>query len=358
MIKGTAMNEILITGGAGYIGSHAVKRLLQENYKVHVLDNFTTGFRQALENLKKYGDIDVIETDLRDGEGVKVALTGENLKKVSTVLHFAGVLSVNESMQNPQKYFLNNLMGSVNLLEAMREARMKNIIFSSTCATYGNSRYLPIDEKHPQDPTNPYGESKLMVEKAVKWYSELFGLHHVIFRYFNVFGSDPDCDIGYSSLPAVHLVQSAVRGALGLSPFKVTCAANFKTRDGTPVRDYIDVIDLVDAHFKAVKYLESGGDSDILNLGTGKGFTVYEIIDQVEKTVGNRFDRIPGEVRQGEYAEVYANYDKAREKLGWNPSTSLETGINNLVKWFKKYPDGFKMCPSPSNPIVLTKEPN
>ena len=335
-------NEILITGGAGYIGSHAVKRLLKENYVVHVLDNFTTGRRQALENLKKYGDVRIIEADLRDGEALKKALRADNMANVSTALHFAGVLSVSESMQNPYKYFQNNVLGSINLLETLREAGVKNIIFSSTCATYGNSQYLPIDEKHPQQPTNPYGESKLMVEKAIRWYAELFGVHFVIFRYFNVFGSDPDCDIGYSSLPATHLVQSAVRGALGLSPFKVTCADNFKTRDGTPVRDYIDVIDLVDAHFKAVKYLESGGDSDIFNLGTAKGFTVYEIVDQVEKTVGNKFDRIPGEVRLGEYAEVYANYDKAREKLGWNPSTSLETGINNLVRWFRKYPDGLK----------------
>ncbi|HAI62606.1 MAG: UDP-glucose 4-epimerase [candidate division WWE3 bacterium GW2011_GWF2_41_45] len=336
------MNEILVTGGAGYIGSHAVKRLLKENYKVHVLDNFTTGRRQALENLRKYGEINVIEADLRDGEKVKNALTAGSLKNVSTVLHFAGVLSVSESMQNPHKYFLNNLMGSVNLLEAVREAGIKNIIFSSTCATYGNSQYLPIDEEHPQNPTNPYGESKLMVEKAIKWYSALFGLKYVIFRYFNVFGSDPDCDVGYSSLPSVHLVQSAVRGALGLSPFNVTCADNFKTRDGTPVRDYVDVVDLVGAHFRAVKYLEKGGASDIFNLGTGKGYTVYEIIDQVEKTIGNKFDRNPGEIRQGEYAEVYANFDKATASLGWNPSTSLETGINNLVNWFKKYPEGLE----------------
>ncbi|KKS30762.1 UDP-glucose 4-epimerase GalE [candidate division WWE3 bacterium RIFOXYB1_FULL_43_24] len=336
------MSEILITGGGGYIGSHAVKRLLQENYKVHVLDNFTTGRRQALENLKKYGDICVIEVDLRDAERVKKALTAESMKNISTVLHFAGVLSVSESMRDPQKYFLNNLMGSVNLLEAIKETGIENIIFSSTCATYGNSQYLPIDEKHPQNPTNPYGESKLMVEKAIKWYSELFGLHYVIFRYFNVFGSDPDCDVGYSSLPSVHLVQSAVRGALGLSPFMVTCADNFNTRDGTPVRDYVDVVDLVDAHFKAVMYLEKGGANEIFNLGTGKGYTVYEIVDQVEKTVGNKFDRNPGEIRMGEYAEVYANFDKAAASLDWNPSTSLETGINNLVSWFKKYPDGLE----------------
>ena len=333
-------NEILVTGGAGYIGSHAVKKLLKENYVVHVLDNFSTGRRQALENLKKYGDLRIMEVDLRDGEAVKKALA--DMDNVSTALHFAGVLSVSESMHDPRKYFETNVMGSVNLLEALREAGIKSIIFSSTCATYGNSQYLPIDEKHPQEPTNPYGESKLMVEKAIRWYSELFGLRYVIFRYFNVFGSDKDCDIGYSTLPAPHLIQSAVRGALGLSPFKVTCADNFNTRDGTPVRDYIDVVDLVDAHFKAVKYLESGGGSDIFNLGTGKGFTVYEIVDQVEKTVGNKLDRMSGEVRPGEYAEVYANYVKAKEKLGWVPSTSLETGINNLVNWFRKYPEGLK----------------
>ncbi len=334
-------NEVLTTGGGGYIGSHAVKRFLNEGYKVYVLDNFSTGFRQALENLRKYGELEVIEADLTDFDKVHNLFSQGPLKGVSTVLHLAGALVVSESMSNPRKYFINNLAGSVNLLESMKDAGVKNIIFSSTCAVYGDSNYVPMDEKHLLNPTNPYSESKLMVENAIKWYSGIFGIRYVIFRYFNVFGADPDSDIGYSSYPPTHLVPNAVRGAMGLASFKVTCANTFKTKDGTPVRDYVDVCDLADAHFRAVKYLDSGGESDVFNLGTGRGYSVYEIIDQVEKVVGKKVDRSPGEARPGEYSESYANFDKAREKLGWEPITTLEEGIKNLVRWFEKHPNGY-----------------
>lgn len=181
-------SKVVITGGAGYIGSHAVKRFLKEGYSVCVLDNFSTGVRQVLENLKKYGDLEVIDVDLTDFDELREVFSSGRMDSIDTVMHFAGVISVSESMEDPRKYFSNNLMGSINLLESMKAAGIKNIVFSSTCGTYGNSQYLPVDESHPQNPNNPYGESKLMVEKVIKWYSELFGLKYVIFRYFNVSG--------------------------------------------------------------------------------------------------------------------------------------------------------------------------
>jgi len=334
-------SEVLITGGGGYIGSHVVKKFLKAGYKVFVLDNFSTGFRQALDNIKKYGELEVIEADLTDFEKVHQLFSQGPLKAAATVLHFAGALVVSESMRDPRKYFINNLAGSVNLLESMRSADIKNIIFSSTCAVYGDSQYVPIDEEHPLNPTNPYSESKLMVEKAIKWYADIFKLKYVIFRYFNVIGADPDSDVGYSSYPPTHLVPNAVRGALGLAPFKVTCANTFNTRDGTPVRDYVDVCDLADAHYMAMLYLEKGGESDIFNLGTGRGYSVYEIIDQVEKIVGKKLDRSPGEPRPGEYSESFANFGKASGKLGWKPAATLEESIRNLVRWFERYPNGY-----------------
>lgn len=337
----TKSKKVIVTGGAGYIGSHAVKRLLKEGYDVCVFDNFSTGFRQALENLKKYGNLKVEEVDLSDMGLLRKVFSSNSFADVSTVLHFAGALVVSESMSNPRKYFINNLSGTVNLLECMKDCGISNIVFSSTCAVYGNSKYVPLDENHPVSPTNPYSESKLMVEKALKWYSEIFGVKHLIFRYFNVFGADPDLDIGYSSNPSTHLVPNAVKGALGIESFKVTCATNFPTKDGTPVRDYVDVNDLADAHFKAVGYLQSGKSGEIVNLGTGKGYSVYEIIDIVEKVTGAKIDRAKGEARSGEYSEVYANYDKAAQLLGWSPVTTLEDGVRNLVAWFEKYPNGY-----------------
>lgn len=334
--------KVIVTGGAGYIGSHAAKRLLKEGYDVVVLDNFSTGFRQAPENLRKYGNLKVEEVDLSDMDSLRKVFSTNSLGDVSSVLHFAGALVVSESMSDPRKYFINNLSGTVNLLECMKDCGINNIVFSSTCAVYGNSKYVPLDEEHPVSPTNPYSESKLMVEKALNWYAEIFGMKYLIFRYFNVFGADPDLDIGYSSNPSTHLVPNAVKGALGIEPFKVTCATNFSTRDGTPVRDYVDVNDLADAHYKALVYLQSGKSSEIVNLGTGKGYSVYEIIDVVEKVTGAKIDRSKGEARSGEYSEVYADYDKAAKLLGWTPGTSLEEGVQSLVRWFEKYPHGFR----------------
>lgn len=335
-------DSVLITGGAGYIGSHVVKRFLKEGRRVVVVDNFLTGFRQALENLKKYGDLEVIEADLTDLESLKRKLSVLKPGEISTALHFASLIIVSESMVDPYKYFRNNFLGALNLLESMKGLEIKRLIFSSTCAVYGNAEYLPIDEKHPFHPTNTYGESKFFIERTIDWYSKIFDMRYVIFRYFNVTGADPDSELGYSSKASTHLIQNAVKGALGIAPFHVTCPTNLKTRDGTPVRDYVDIVDMADAHLRAYEYLSEGKESNVFNLGSGNGFSVYEIINEVEKILGVKLERNKSEPRAGEYEELVANYDKAKKELGWEPSISLGEGIKNLANWFKKYPTGFE----------------
>ena len=259
---------------------------------------------------------------------------------IDCVLHFAALCLVNESMEKPEEYFENNVTGSLNLFEAMREHSVSNIVFSSTCATYGDSNYLPVDEKHPQNPTNPYGESKLIVEKMLDWYHKLHGFNYVIFRYFNVCGADPDADIGDSKKPSQLLVQNAVRGAMGIEPFNLTCP-KVDTPDGTPIRDYVDVVDLIDAHFLAYKYLNNKGKSEVFNLGTGKGSSVEEIVSTVETVMKANITRTRTEPRKGEYAQVYANFDKARNVLKWYPKTNITSSIEKLKNWYNNYPKGF-----------------
>jgi UDP-glucose 4-epimerase len=332
------MRDILITGGAGYIGSHAVKKFLKEGYRVIVIDNLYRGYEDALDNLKNYGDLKFYKVDLKDKDEVEKVLGIE--KDIDCVLHFAALCLVNESMEKPEDYFENNVLGSLNLFEAMRKNDLKNIVFSSTCATYGDAKYLPVDEDHPQEPSNPYGESKLIVEKMLDWYQKLHGFNYVIFRYFNVCGADPDGDIGDSKKPSQLLLQNAVRGALGIEPFNLTCP-KVDTPDGTPIRDYVDVNDLVEAHFLAYKYLDNKGKSGVFNLGTGKGSSVEEIVSTVEAVMKTNIARNKADPRKGEYAKVYANFNKAKDVLNWYPKTNIDNSIKYLMNWYNKYPNGF-----------------
>lgn len=338
------MQKILITGGAGYIGSHAVKLFLEKGYDVSVLDNFFTSNKDALTALQDLGSLQVFEADLRDSEATNKVFS-EN--KFDAVLHFGALCSVGDSMKTPELYFENNVCGSLNLLKAMHtgggnsQNKVEKLIFSSTCATYGESQYLPIDENHPQNPTNPYGESKLLVEKMVKWFAKIYDLKFVIFRYFNVCGASTDGLVGDAKNPSPHLVQNVVRGALNIEPFNLTCSTEFDTPDGSPIRDYVDVRDLVDAHFKAYEYLANGGQSDYINLGTGKGFSVLEIVKQVEDILGVEMPRNSAEIRPGEYAAVYADYTKAKQKLNWEPTKTLKDSVESLVKWYKSHPKGY-----------------
>jgi len=331
------MQTILITGGAGYIGSHAVKLFIEKGYKVVVVDNLFRGYKQAIEILGKYGDLDFIQADLKNKSEIDQVF---ETHKIDAVLHFAALCLVNESMEKPEMYFENNILGSLNLLETMRTHNVNKLIFSSTCAVYGEAQYLPIDEQHPLNPTNPYGESKLAVEKIIKWYGIAHNMKYAILRYFNVCGADDTSEIGDSKKPSQLLLQNAVRGALNIEPFYLTCP-KVDTPDGTPIRDYIDVNDLVEAHYLALKYIEDTNSSDIFNIGNGKGYSVKEIVKSVEKILNVSIKENHAEARKGEYAKVYANNTKAVEKLGWTPKRELTNSVQNLKSWYIKFPKGY-----------------
>jgi len=333
------MKTILITGAGGYIGSVATSLLLENGYNVVAVDNFSTGYLAPLELLQNtYGKerIKIITVDLK---GFFAHVFEEN--QIDAVLHYAASCSVNESMQKPQKYFTNNSSATQRLLHTMVDHKVDKIVFSSTCAVYGEAEYVPIDEIHPTHPANPYGESKLISETFLKWYSTQKMLRYVALRYFNVCGATDDTKIGDSKKPSVHLMQNAVRGALGLEPFYLTCG-KFDTKDGTPVRDYVNVVDLNRAHLLALEYLFKGGESEIINLGTGTGNSVLEIVKKVEEVTGAKIHLDTGSERAGEYATMIASIEKAQRVLGWKPTHSLEDSVRSLVSWYTNRPKGWE----------------
>ncbi len=333
------MKKILVTGAGGYIGSVATYLLLQNGYQVVAVDNFSTGYRQPLEFLQdKFGKNKLInyEFDLRHD----LTPLFEEEKNIDAVFHYAASCLVDESMKDPAKYFSNNVCGSQNLLNTLLKYGINKVIFSSTCAVYGEAAYFPIDEKHPTDPTGPYGESKLMTEKIIKWYGKLKNLHYIVLRYFNVCGASDDGAIGDSKKPSTLLVQNAVRGALGIEPFFLTCP-EVPTPDKTPVRDYVNVVDLNLAHIKALEYLFNGSQSEIINLGTGNGDSVLEIIGKVREVTGVKFGLKKTTPREGDDAKKIASIEKAEKVLGWRPERTIKDSIESLMKWYKGHPTGW-----------------
>ena len=331
--------KILVTGAGGYIGSVATYLLLQEGYNVVAIDNFSTGYEEPLKLLKqKYGDkkFTYYKADLRDD----LSPIFKKEKGIDAVLHYAASCVVDESMKNPIKFFGNNVCGTQNLLSTLQEFKINKLVFSSTCAIYGDAEYMPIDEKHPTNPVNPYGESKLIVEKIIQWQGKLAGLKYVIFRYFNVCGASDDGLIGDSKKPSSLLVQNAVRGALGIEPFYITCP-EVNTPDKTPIRDYINVVDLDLAHLKALGYLFDGGEPEIINLGTGTGTSVLEVIKKVEKQTGHKFDLKKTAPREGENDQAKAKINKAKKVLSWSPTRKIEDSVESLIKWYKTHPNGW-----------------
>ena len=332
------MKKILVTGGGGYIGSVATYLLLQKGYEVVVIDNFSTGYEEPLKKFKnkfkskfRYYDADLKKP---------LDPIFKKEKGIDAVLHYAAHCLVNESMENPQKYFSNNVCGSQNLLSTILKYDIKKIVFSSTCAVYGEAKYVPIDEKHPTNPSNPYGESKLLIERMLQWYGKLSDLKYVILRYFNVCGASDDGEIGDSKKPSVLLVQNAVRGALRIEPFYLTCL-KVDTPDGTPIRDYINVVDLNEAHVLALEYLFRGGKSEIINLGTGSGNSVLEVVDKVQEATSFKFDLKRTEPRKGEPTKLVADIKKAKKILGWEPKRTIKDSVKSLVKWYKLHPNGW-----------------
>lgn len=334
------MSKILITGCGGYIGSIAANLFLKAGYQVIGLDNFQTGYKKPIEFLEnKFGKdkFKFFEADLKSD----LSPIFKNETGISAVVHFAASCIVDESMKDPFKYFNNNVSGTVNLLSAIDKFGIKNIIFSSTCAVYGEAEYYPIDEKHPLNPTTPYGASKKMAEEVIRWFGKIKGIQYCILRYFNVCGANDDGTVGDSKKPSTLLVQNAVRGALGIEKFYLTCP-EVNTPDKTPIRDYIDVVDLNEAHLKAFEYLVSAGKSEIINLGTGTGYSVLEVIDQVKKLTGINIPIEKANTRSGDDAKKIADIKLAKKILGWQPKRTIEDSVKSLLVWYKNHPNGWE----------------
>lgn len=332
------MTKILITGCGGYIGSVSTDLFLSKGHEVVGIDNFQTGYKEPLELLqKKYPNkFRYYEVDLKKD----LSSIFEKEKNIDAVIHYAASCLVDESVRDPGKYFVNNVAVTSNLLATMDKYSIKNIIFSSTCAVYGEVEYFPIDEKHPLKPTTPYGASKKMAEEVIQWFANLKKIHYCILRYFNVCGATDDGSIGDSKKPSSLLVQNAVRGALGIEKFYLTCP-QVNTPDKTPIRDYIDVVDLNEAHLKALDYLLSGGDSEMINLGTGTGNSVLEVINQVKKLTGVIIPIEKANTRLGDDAKKIADISKAEKILGWKPKRTIEDSVKSLLIWYKNHPQGW-----------------
>ncbi len=330
--------KILVTGAAGYIGSIATDLFLKNGYEVVALDNLSRGYKAPIELLQqKYGDkFKFYEKNLADD----LSEIFEQNKDIESVVHYAALCLVSESMDEPQKYFTNNVSGTQNLLSTMIKYGVKNIVFSSTCAVYGETEPEAVSEDHATNPANPYGESKLITEKIIEWYGKLGMLNYVILRYFNICGATDDGEIGDSKKPSQLLMQNAVRGALGIEPFILTCP-EVDTPDKTPIRDYINVVDLNEAHLAALKYLTEGGTSEIINLGTGTGNSVLEIVEKVEEATGKQIEKNKGNTRKGEYPVAIANIQKAKEILSWEPKRTIADSVKSLVTWYTAHPHGW-----------------
>ena len=325
---------ILVTGGGGYIGSHCVLALLEKGCRVRIFDNFSTGHRETVETLKKIGGekLDFVEGDLLQLKDFEQAF--EN-SQIEAVVHFAAFSQVGESVKDPGKYYRNNVSGTLNLLDTMRKFGVDKIVFSSTAATYGEPVRVPIDENHPQVPINPYGQTKLTVEKIMDDYDRAYGLKSVRLRYFNVAGADGKSRIGEWHAPETHLIPNILKSTFGSGKIFEMYGDDYKTHDGTCVRDYINVEDLAQAHLLALEYLKKGGKTDFFNLGTKEGNTVKEVFDLCEKVTGQT---IPVKVmarREGDPAVLVADNSKAKSVLNWIPKNSLEDSIKTAYEWEK-----------------------
>ncbi|NEO61809.1 MAG: UDP-glucose 4-epimerase GalE [Moorea sp. SIO4G2] len=322
---------VLVTGGAGYIGSHAVLALLGAGYNVVVLDNLVYGHRDIVEDVLK---VKLVVGDTND----RVLL--DNLFSdydISAVMHFAAYAYVGESVTDPAKYYRNNVTGTLTLLEAMVAASINKLVFSSTCATYGVPKTVPIPEDHPQNPINPYGASKLMVERILSDFHTAYDLKSVTFRYFNAAGADPEGRLGEDHTPETHLIPLVLLTALGKRESISMFGTDYPTADGTCIRDYIHVQDLASAHVLGLDYLLKGGDSEIFNLGNGNGFSVKEVIEAARLVTKQQIKAIECDRRPGDPPALVGSSDKARQLLGWYPEYSdISTILSHAWQWHQK----------------------
>ncbi len=324
-----ANGTILVTGGCGYIGSHVTRQLHEQGYKAVILDNLSTGFRAALLNNEK-----LYAADISDEVTLDTVFTEQ---KIDAVMHFAAALIVPESVENPIKYYRNNTFNTLKLISAITKHKVPALIFSSSAATYGQPKKVPVFEDGIQDPESPYGTSKLMSEKMIKDIAVATGLRYIILRYFNVAGADPEGRLGQRTPEATHLLKVATETATGKRPGMSIFGTDYPTRDGTCIRDYIHVEDLATAHILALKHLLKGGKSNIYNCGYGRGSTVQEVIDTVKKVSGNDFKVTKVPRRPGDVAEIVAGAAKIRSELNWIPKfDNLETIVRHAYNWEKK----------------------
>jgi len=325
---------ILVTGGAGYIGSHTVRELLKNNNEVIVLDNLEKGHKQAIEGIRlEIGD-------LRDKDFVNNVFTKND---ISCVIHFAGYIEVGESVKEPLKYYHNNVISTLNLLSAMRDTGVRNIVFSSTAAVYGEPESTPITEEQNTKPTNPYGATKLCVENILKYAHRAHNIKYIALRYFNASGADESGEIGEAHQPESHLIPIVLQTILGKREKVMIFGDDYSTSDGTCVRDYIHVNDLADAHILAMNKLSDNCISNVYNLGNGRGFSVKQVIDTVKEVTGSNVEYAITDRRSGDPAILIASSDKAKRELGWHPQRqNLRTIVQTAWNWHKKHPEGYK----------------
>jgi UDP-glucose-4-epimerase GalE len=330
---GSEPMTVLVTGGAGYVGSHTVRQLVRRGTRVLVLDNLSHGHPAAIDEgarlvVGDVGDSGLLRRLVRDEE-------------IAAVIHLAADKSVEESLRDPGRYFRNNVGNTLTLLDACVEAGVTSFVFSSTCAVYGNPAELPVSETTPTRPEAPYGESKLMVERILDWYGRAHALRSVSLRYFNAAGAALEGDIGEDWMEAANLVPRVMKAALGRSDALMVFGTDYATPDGTAIRDYIHVLDLADAHLRALAYLEAGNPTVILNVGTGSGASVRQIITATERASGRTVPFVDAPRRPGDAAEVWAQSDAAARILGWTPRYGLDEIIDTAWAWHSTHPDGF-----------------
>lgn len=326
--------SILVLGGAGYIGSHAVYQLMDKGENVVVVDSLETGHREAV-----HPDATFYEGDIRKIDFLRSVFEKES---IDAVVHFAANSLVGESVEKPLQYFDNNVYGTQVLLRVMVEHHVKKIVFSSTAATYGEPEAVPITEEMPTNPTSPYGETKLTMEKLMRWTAQAHDMKYVSLRYFNVAGARESGEIGEDHRPETHLVPIILQAALGQRPHITIFGEDYDTEDGTCIRDYVHVEDLIHAHLLALDYLKAGGESDIFNLGSNQGFSVKEMVDTARKVTGKEIPAKSGERRAGDPSVLIASSNKAKRILGWTPSrTSITKIMQDAWDWHVLRPNGY-----------------
>jgi UDP-glucose 4-epimerase len=335
------MSLIVVTGGAGYVGSHAVKALAAAGRDVIVFDNMIAGHADAIARIAKAYPARRIELIEGDTSDLGLLMSLFERAKPSAVMHFAAWLSVSDSVRDPAGYYRNNVIATLTLLDAMVKTGVMRFVFSSTCAVFGEPQAVPIDESHPRKPINAYGETKLAIENALVHFDRAYGLRSIALRYFNAAGADPDGWLGEDHEPEVHLIPLAIRAANGGDPLRIF-GTDYPTPDGTCVRDYVHVNDLAEAHLLALDKLEAGAETSAYNLGNGKGISVREVIDAVERVSGRKVPVTAAERRPGDPARLVGASDLATRELGWRPRLA---GIDDIVgtawRWHMSHPTGF-----------------